>query len=90
MDTHSRGDGGNHPAKRAGAFEEPVTHLFQVQLHGAELDPDQVERVAESIRSAARDELLAFDFRIEALTPLFERRAQTSGCSGCGGACHGH
>lgn len=79
-------DDGDHRDETPRALEEPITHLFQVQLHGAELNADQVERVAQAIRSVARDELLAIDFRIEELTPLFKRR--TEGGVSCGGACN--
>jgi hypothetical protein len=68
---------------------EPISHLFQIQLHDTQLSQDQVERIASTIRAATAKELSKMDFRIDELTPLFGKNIADAMCSGCGGSCQG-
>lgn len=70
----------NTAAKSATAENGP--HVFQVFLRDTSLTPEQVAKIAESIREAATGELLSMDFRIEELQPLSRRDLVSAGCGG--------
>ena len=61
-----------------------VSHLFQVQLVETRLTPEQVKRMAATIREATTKELLKMDFRMEEISPIFAGGVQTLNC---GNAC---